>query len=276
MRSRHFLWACVGVALLAGIVLPARAQVVDYVLGPQDIFSITVWGPGGASERFTVETDETFTYPMLGRLKAGGLTARQLQDDLTNQLRDGFFNDPRITVQVEEYPSQRIFIVGEVRSPGTYTLKGPMTFVEALALAGAPTSNAGSVAFVRRRTNSGANSGPVTRAEEGIIDFRIDLSSVESGLLTNNPILRDGDTIAVPRVPPVFVYGHIGRPGEYVVGREATVRQLLSLAGGVTQRGAAGRIKIIRSTNGIEHEVKVTLDDRVQPGDTIVVPERFF
>ncbi len=61
-------------------------------------------------------------FPMLGRVKAGGLTVRQLQDELTNRLRDGYFNDPRVTVGVEEYRSQRIFMMGEVKSPGTYSL----------------------------------------------------------------------------------------------------------------------------------------------------------
>ena len=68
---------------------------------------------------------------------------------------------------------------------------------------------------------------------------------MQEGVLSNNPLLRDGDTIAVPRAAPVYVFGHVNRPGEYNIGRETTVRQMLSLAGGVSQRGAAGRIKII-------------------------------
>jgi len=268
--------ALVTLGLLGNLALPLDAQQTDYVLGPRDVFTITVWGPGGVSERFTVETDGTFTFPLLGRLKAGGLSVRQLQDELTAQLRDGYFKDPRVTVVVDEYRSQQIFVTGEVKSPGTYTLTRPMTVVEALALAGSTTANAGNVALVRRRIDGEASKAPVTRTGDELKEIRVDLTALQEGVLANNPVLQDGDTVAVPRAAPVYVFGHVGRPGEYTVGRDATVRQILSLAGGVSQRGAAGRVKIIRMVNGSEQEIKAELDDHVQPGDTIVVPERFF
>jgi polysaccharide export outer membrane protein len=276
MRSERLLRILVVIGLLQGLALPANAQEVDYVLGPQDIFNITVWGPGGTSERFTVETDGTFTFPMLGRLKAGGLTVRQLQDDLTGRLGDGYFNNPRVTVTVEDYRSQRIFVVGEVSKPGTYSLTRSMTLIEALTLAGSPTASAGSVALVRRRTNGEVSKTPVTHGGDGITEIRADLTALQDGMLSENPVLRDGDTIAVPRAAPVFVFGLVGRPGEYNVGRDATVRQVLALAGGVGPRGAPGRMRIIRTTNGTEHELKAGMDDPVKPGDTIIVPERYF
>jgi polysaccharide export outer membrane protein len=275
MCSRRVYRALLTIAVVAGLSGNGWAQQTDYVLGPNDVFTITVWGPGGVSERFTVEADGTFTFPILGRLRAGGLTVRQLQDDLSNRLREGYFNDPRVTVVIEDYKSQHIFIVGEVRNPGTFSLTRPMTLAEALALAGSPTGNAGSVAIVRRRTTGEPSKG-VTQAGTGVTEIRVDLAALQQGVLTNNPALRDGDTIAVPRSAPVYVFGYVGRPGEYLIGNDATVRQVLSLAGGVTQRGAAGRTKIIRTTDGTEQEIKVELDDRVKPGDTIVVPERYF
>jgi polysaccharide export outer membrane protein len=271
---RRTVLAAIGFLIAAGVA--AADQQPDYLLGPEDMFTITVWGPGGVSERFTVEADGTFTFPILGRVKAGGLTARQLQDELITRLRDGYFNDPKVTVVVEAYKSQRIFVVGEVKTPGTYTLTRPTTLVEALTLAGLPTPNAGPVVLLRRRTNGEPSQSPVTQSGADVSEIRVDLAGLQEGVLSNNPLLRDGDTIALPRAAPVYVFGYVGRPGEYLIGREATVRQILSLAGGVTQRGAVGRVKVLRTTGGTEHEVKVELDDRVMPGDTIVVPERFF
>jgi len=263
-------------AFLVALHVPAAAQQPDYVLGPDDVFTLTVWGPGGVSERFTIEADGMFMFPILGRVKAGGMTARQLQDEMTSRLRDGYFNDPRVTIVVEDHRSQRIFIIGEVKTPGTYTLTRPTTLVEALTLAGSATPNAGAVAVLRRRTNGEPSQVAVTQTSADVTEIRVDLAALQDGVLANNPLLRDGDTIAVPRTAPVYVFGHVSRPGEYIVGREATVRQLLSLAGGVTTRGAEGRIKIRRAIEGTEHEIKVELDDRVKPGDTLVVPERFF
>jgi polysaccharide export outer membrane protein len=275
MRSRTFCRILLAMSLLTAAI-PAAAQTPEYVLGPQDAFSVTVFGPGGVSEKYTVETDGTFIFPMLGRLKAAGLSARQLQEELTRRLRDGYFNDPRVVVTIEDFKSQRIFVVGEVRNPGTYNLTRPTTLVEALALAGSPTPTAGTVAVLRRRSDGQPSDTPVTQAGEGVTEIRADLAALQEGVVSQNPTLRDGDTIAVPRSAPVYVFGHVNRPGEYPVGKEATVRQMLSLAGGVSQRGSAGRIKIIRVVDGSEQEIKVELDDRVKPGDTLVIPERFF
>jgi polysaccharide export outer membrane protein len=65
-------------------------------------------------------------------------------------------------------------------------------------------------------------------------------------------------------------------PGAYAVGRDTTVLQALSLAGGATEFGALNRVRVVRTVGGDERELKVRLSDLVQAGDTIVVPERFF
>jgi polysaccharide biosynthesis/export protein len=88
--------------------------------------------------------------------------------------------------------------------------------------------------------------------------------------------LRDGDTIFVPRAESVYVFGQVKNPGAYPIQRDTTVLQALSLAGGVNERGATGRIKIVRIEKGKTIEVRVKLTDIVRAGDTIMVPERFF
>jgi polysaccharide export outer membrane protein len=91
----------------------------------------------------------------------------------------------------------------------------------------------------------------------------------------NLPLI-DGDTITVPKAQSVFVSGEVKTPGAYAVERGTTVLQLLSLAGGVTDRGADGRVRIMRTVNGKKIEIKAKLSDAVLPGDTIVVPPKFF
>ena len=91
----------------------------DYVVGPQDVLTITSYDQADLSGKFAVEADGTFTYPLIGRLTAGGLSLRALEMGLKKRLKDeGFFNDPQVTVAVETYKSQKLFIVGEVRIPG--------------------------------------------------------------------------------------------------------------------------------------------------------------
>ena len=111
--------------------------ITDYVVGPQDVLTITSYDQADLSGKFTLEADGSFTYPLIGRVKAGGLTLRALEDSLKKRLKeDGFFNNPQITVSVETYKSQKVFVVGEVRTPGTYPLSGDMSLVEAIARAG--------------------------------------------------------------------------------------------------------------------------------------------
>jgi polysaccharide export outer membrane protein len=260
------------VALLAG----ALAAQTNYRIGPQDVLTITVFGEPDLSGRFTVEQDGTFTFPLLGRIKAGGDTLRGLEQNLKRSLADGFLKNPQVNVAVETYRSQRILVMGEVRAPGEYQLTGEMTLMAALAHAGGPTPNASREAVIvragARSPDEGGEKGSPTEAEI----LRVDLAAIEAGNLALNVQLRDGDTVNIPKAQSVFVTGQVKSPGAYAVERDTTVLQVLSLAGGLTDRGADGRIRVQRTVNGKKTDVKAKLSDVVQPGDTIIVPEKFF
>jgi len=105
---------------------------------------------------------------------------------------------------------------------------------------------------------------------------RVNLEQLQSGRLARNVSLQDGDTVFVPRADMVYVFGQVRSPGAYPIPTETTVLQALSLAGGVTDRGATNRVRIVRLVDGKEREVPVELADQVRAGDTIIVPERFF
>ena len=286
-RSREW-WRRLALPVLCVCALvPGAAQTpdasqpsapADYVVGAQDVLTITSYDQADLSGKFTVEADGSFTYPMIGRVKAGGMTLRQVEGQVKKQLKDeGFFNNPQITVSVDQYKSQKIFVVGEVRTPGSYPLSGDMNLVEALARAGStlPTAS-GEVVIVH--PSSGHGSGPVLPNQESADNVvRIDIRDLQNGSLSQNAALRDGDTIFVPRAESVYVFGQVKNPGAYALQQKnTTVLQALSLAGGVTDRGSTGRIQIARIVNGEKREIKVKLGDVVQPGDTIIVQERFF
>ncbi len=249
----------------------------DYVVGPQDVLTITSYDQTDLSGRFTVETDGTFTYPLIGRFRAGGLTLRQVEEALEKRLKDeGYFRNPQITVAVDVYKSQKLFIVGEVRSPGTYTLSGDMSLVEAIARAGStlPTSSGEAVIVHAREPATGPVLPTASAAGEVV---RVNLRDLENGVAAANAALRDGDTIFVPRAESVYVFGQVRNPGAYALQQQnTTVLQALSLAGGVTDRGTTSRVRIVRVVAGQKKEFRVGLGDPVRPGDTIIVAERFF
>ncbi|HEY3383857.1 MAG TPA: polysaccharide biosynthesis/export family protein [Vicinamibacterales bacterium] len=257
---------------------PPASQQADYVVGPQDVLSITVWDQADLSGKFTVETDGSFTFPLIGRLQVGGLTLRQVENELKKRLSDGYFKNPQLTVAVDTYKSQRVFIVGEVRSPGTYTLTGDMSLIEALSRAGSTTPTAGTEAIIVHPTDGKSPNGPVMPGQANDKNtVRVDLKDLQSGAMAKNVALKDGDTIFVPRAETIYVFGQVKNPGAYALQtKDTTVLQALSLAGGVTDRGSTSRIKIVRLVKGKKTEIKVDLGDSVLPGDTVIVPERFF
>ena len=101
---------------------------------------------------------------------------------------------------------------------------------------------------------------------------------LESGQLSRNVVLDDGDTIYVPRFDPnrVYVSGQVRTPGAYSVADKTTVFQALALAGGPTERASLGRVQIMRLVDGKQKTIKANLEAIVRPGDTIIVPERYF
>jgi polysaccharide export outer membrane protein len=277
MRSLLTALVCAGLCL-AGAVSSAQTA-GDYVIGPQDVLSITVFDQADLGGKYTVELDGTFTFPLVGRITAGGLTIRDFETDLKKELSNGFFKNPQVTVSIEQYRSQRVFVTGEVRSPGAYPLTGDMTLIEALAKAGSTTASAADEVMVVHATKPGAGAAPADPAGgEGADDrLRINLKDLQSGAASAlNIELRDGDTIYVPTAELIYVFGEVKSPGSYAIKSDTTVLQALSLAGGVTPNGAINRVKVTRLVNGEQQDVRVKVSDLVQPGDTITVPERYF
>ena len=272
-----------GVLVAIGLLVthaasPLSAQsAADYVIGPQDILLIQVFDQPDLGGKYTVEADGTFTFPMIGRVKAGSLTLRGFERELKVRLADGYFRSPQVTVAVEQYRSQRVFVMGEVRQPGPVALTGGMTLIEALARAGStlPTSS-GEVSIVRAARAKGED-GPAMPGQDAATElFRASIRDLQSGSLSQNIELHDGDTIFVPRAELVYVFGEVKNPGGYAVQKSTTVLQALSLAGGVTEHGAMNRVQVMRMVKGQKVETRVKLTDLVRPEDTIIVPQRYF
>jgi polysaccharide biosynthesis/export protein len=273
----------VGLLLIASSSLLLRAQEEPslYIVGPNDTLAITVYEQPQLSGKFMVQPDGTFAFPLLGRVKVGGLSVQAIENEMRDRLTKGYLKNPQVSVVVETYRSQQIFVIGEVKQPGGLQFTGTMTMVEALARVGSVTDNAGSEALIVRQAPGAQppDAATLKRVQESKEDsnvIRVNLQTLQTGSLSENITLRAGDTIFIPRAESVFISGHVGNPGAYGVRKGMTVRQALALAGGVTDRGSTRRIQIVRKVDGQERTIDVDLQQLVQPGDTIVVRERFF
>jgi polysaccharide export outer membrane protein len=249
-----------------------------YVIGPQDNLSINVVDEPDLSGKYRIDTDGTLTFPYVGRVRVAGLTLEDLQSHLTALLKAGYIKNPQVRIEVDQYKSRNVFVIGEVRTPGKVTMTGAtMTLLEALALAGSPTLNASNEVIVVHPSKRGVTAPNGTPAPD-IEGERITLNrkDLELGKVGQDLVLLDGDIINVPVAQRFYISGFVRNPGYYVLDPGMTIDQAIALAGGLNDRGSDRRITVKRLVNGKLGEVSVKLEDKVQSNDTINIPARFF
>jgi polysaccharide biosynthesis/export protein len=248
---------------------PAPAAVVDqYVIGPQDTLMITVIDENDLTAKYRVDGDGSITLPYLGRMPAAGLSVEELRKRITAGLQNGWIRNPQVLVGIEQYKARSVVVTGAVRAPQKVTLTGlTMTLLEALALAGSPTSEAANEVIVVHPAKPGE------KEPRAITVNRRDLELGKAGM---DIVLQDGDIINVPVAKKFWVSGYVKNQGAYVYDSGMTVAQALILAGGLTERGSDRRITIKREVNGKVTEVSAKLEDKVQPNDEIIVGSRLF
>ena len=249
-----------------------------YVVGPNDVLGIKVLGEADLTGTYAVDTDGTIRFPFLDRVPVGGKTVQEIEFALTKLLSEGFLNRPQVSVVITSYRSRSIYVLGEVRNPAKYNIEGQTTLLEVIAQAGSFTPNAAQTINVLRYKDGlvGVPAGtPVVPGDpRGAEILRVTQEDLREGRLSANIILQDGDTIFVPAAEKFYVMGFVKQPGQFVLQPGMTVRQAISVAGGINERGSDRRIKIIRKINGKDVELDAEMSDLVRPNDTIRVPQR--
>jgi polysaccharide export outer membrane protein len=249
-----------------------------YVIGPNDVLGIKVLGEADLTGTYAVDSDGTIRFPFLDRVPVGGRTVQEIEFVLTKLLGEGFLNRPQVSVVITSYRSRSIYVLGEVRNPAKYNIEGQTTLLEVIAQAGSFTPNAAQTLNVLRYkdglTGVVAGSPVVPGDPRGAEILRISQEDLREGRLAANIILQDGDTIFVPTAEKFYVMGFVKTPGQFVLEPGMTVRQAISMAGGLSERGSNRRIKIIRKVNGKDVEIDAEMSDLVKPNDTIRVPQR--
>lgn len=246
-----------------------------YVIGPQDNLSINVVDEAELTGKYRIDTDGTLTFPYLGRVMVAGLTLEELQTRLTTLLKAGYIKNPQVRIEVDQYKSRSVLVIGEVRTPGKVTMSGTtMTLLEALALAGSPTASASNEVILvhARRDGSPAGQGPEAPGDRITVNRR----DLELGRAGQDIVLMDGDIINVPVAQRFYISGFVRNPGFYVLDPGMTIDQAIALAGGLNERGSDRRITVKRLVSGKLAEVSVKLEDKVQANDTIYITSRFF
>jgi polysaccharide export outer membrane protein len=239
------------------------AQSTDYMVGPQDLIRVTIYGEPQLSGTIRIDADGTFPFHYISRVKAEGLTTTQIEANLVKALGDGYLRNPHISVEVIEYRSQSVFVTGEVRAPNKYAVQGDSTLMDVLTLAGSLLPTAGSYVVITHARRPDGKPGT---------DIRVSLRDIQTGKAQNVRV-EDGDTIFVPKAERIFVLGAVRNSGAITYEDGMTIFQAVSLAGGITEKGA-NRFAIRRVVKGQMKEFDARPEDVVEPGDYIVVRNR--
>lgn len=248
----------------------------SYRIGLQDEVKITVFNEPDLTNMYRVDADGSISFPFIGHVAAAGLTPAEIQQRLTTMLAAGYIRNPQVRVEINQYKSQFVYVIGEVRAPGKIPMTGSgMTLLEALALAGSPTANASNEIIVVHPIRPGVAAGQPVAGAEGarIVVNRKDL---ELGKAGQDVVLQDGDIINVPSAQQFYITGMVRNPGTFVLDPGMNVQQAIALAGGLNDRGSDRRIKVSRVVNAKLVELSIELEDRIEPGDTVFIASRFF
>jgi polysaccharide export outer membrane protein len=221
---------------------PTAVGPVDpqYVVGPDDVLRVTVWGQVEFQNELSVDKEGRIFVPTIGQVLVSGLTLEQTYQKLLKQMSRSYSGlvarNPTVWLDVTlaRLRPKRVFIMGEVAQPGGYTVSSYATVFNALYSVGGPTVN-GSLREVR-----------VVRGDEVIA--RIDLYNYLIGAEHTNDIrVQNNDIIFVPvRGKTVLIHGDVGRPAIYELKEGENLRALLDFCGGLSTSAYTGQAQIDR------------------------------
>jgi polysaccharide export outer membrane protein len=237
---------------------------------------------------FRIEADGNISLPMVGSLRAGGLSIERFQADLTERLKQ-FYQEPQISVSITDFRSQPVSVVGAVANPGIHQLQGRKTILELLSMVGGVRGDAGPVLKITRRIEWGPiplegghpdESGEFSLAELNLRDL------LDAKRPTENIAVRPMDVISVPASAIVYVIGEVRKSGGFVLGSRSSLSALeaLSLAEGFQPKAAPKNAKVLRTSTTPDRqrtEIPVNLskilagkapDMALKPDDILYVP----
>ena len=281
-------------------------------IGPDDLLNISIFEAPEMNCSVRVSSSGDVSLQLLGAIHAAGLTPRELESVLQVQLRRTYMKDPHVAVFVQELQSHPVSVVGAVKMPGVFQIRGTKTVIEILSMAEGVTDDAGDTVLIMHRAgyaesdnftgpdttwagiapappgglrSKNNGSRPAVVEENGEIEeinLKKLLESPDSAL--NAPV-RPGDIVKVPRAGIVYVVGEVQKPGGFVLqnNENISVLQALALAEGPTHTSAISRARIIRSdpATGKRTEIPMNLgkifsgkapDTLLQPKDIVFVP----
>lgn len=246
----------------------AASATAEYRLGAGDAVRISVYQSPDLSIDTRISEAGLVSYPLLGNIKIGGLSAGAAEKLIADALKaKNFVRAPQVSVLVTQVRSNQASVLGQVNRPGRFPIEAnDMRLSDLLATAGGISTNgADSVIVV------GTRSGQRIRKEIDLADI-FGVSTSENDIFISN-----GDVVYVERAPIAYIYGDVQRPGPMRLERGLTVMQALATGGGLNQRGTEKALRLHRKgADGKLRVLQPAMDDVLKDGDVVFIRESLF
>ena len=265
--------------VLAALAKWQQQGEVDYRLGPGDLLTVRIFEleAPNKTEDVPVRVSETgdVTMPLVGQVRAKGISARQLEISLSERYKK-FIVDPQVSVFIKDYGARTVAVVGAVEEPGLYQLnRNQGSLLGVLAQAGGLDERAGRYIYVVKmkagRAPKGASGSDAETGKEpeatgeqekealaGVIVVDSE-RLLEAGDISFNIPVEDGDTIHVPEAGFIYVMGHVHEPGGFRLRRRMTILQAVSMAGGLRKGADTRHVYLKRRTENEENRQAIDL-----------------
>jgi polysaccharide export outer membrane protein len=263
---------------------PTSAPGNEYRIGRDDLVDVSVFDVPELTTSARISATGALVLPLIGPVDAAGKTIQELQHSIEEALRAKYLNDPHVTLFVREYASQPVSVMGAVKVPGIYQIKGEKSLLDMIAMAqGLDASSAGKTIQIIRRNSSGSPNVDSSSVPGKAIDIDLEDLFDNGNTALNVPIIA-GDVINVVRAGSVFVVGEVTHPSEFVLhnGKNVTVTQAVALASGTTKDAKKQGCVIIRyHRDRTKEEIPVdydkvlrgtAMDVMMLPNDILFVP----
>jgi polysaccharide export outer membrane protein len=242
------------------------------LIGPGDLLHVQVADTPEMDQHPRVTDSGEAPIEGVGNVKVSGLTPAAAATAIRCRLVSAqYMKHPEVTVSIEQYATQNVSVLGEVKAAGAYPIGTPRSILDVLALAGGLGPTADRNIIIERHGDS---------AQRIHYNFSNDADQAVTGQIMVNP----GDIVVVPKAGIVYVLGDVNHPGGYVMANnesKMTMLQALAAAGGLTKTAKQGHARLIRRENGSYSDRELSVGDlqqgkipdiAMQPGDVLYVP----
>jgi polysaccharide biosynthesis/export protein len=246
------------------------------VIGPGDQLHIQIADTPEMEQHPRVTDSGEVPIEAVGNVKVAGLSPADASIAIQDRLIAAhYMRHPVVLVTIEQYATQTVSVIGEVKAPGAYPIATPRSILDVLALAGGLSPVADRNIVIER------HSDPANR-------IHYNYSNNPDAAVDLQVLVSPGDTVLVPRAGIVYILGDVNHPGGYAMTNnesKMTMLEAIALAGGLSKTAKQGGARLIRKdSSGSYSDRKLSVGDleegkipdiAMQPGDVVYVPFSF-